>query len=300
MRPILILGRSGQLAFELRRTLSPLGKVVALDRRSEPMVDLAKADSLVAAVRSFRPKLIVNGAAYTAVDRAEAEPELAMKVNAQAPGVLAEEAKKLDAGLIHYSTDYVFAGDLNRPYREDDPTGPLGVYGRTKLEGEEAIRAVGASYWILRTAWVYGERGKNFLLTMLKLMRERESLGVVADQTGTPTWSRFIAEVTASMLAKTGLELKETLGTYHLTCAGHTSWYGFACQIRRRAQAFGLLSESVAQVKAISSAEYPTPAKRPAYSVLDTHALQDAFAIQPIAWEEALELCLEQMAARLS
>ncbi len=296
MRPILILGRAGQVAFELRRALPPLGPVVALDRRSEPAVDLADPDTLVRALRRVKPRLIVNAAAYTAVDRAETEPERATAVNATAPGVLAEEAKRLGAGLIHYSTDYVFPGDADHPYRESDPTGPQGVYGRTKLAGEEAVRAAGCDHWIVRTAWVYGARGHNFLLTMLRLMAERDRIGVVADQTGTPTWSRTIAETTAAMLARRSVA--DTAGTYHLTCAGQTTWHGFACEIRRRATAMGLLPESAARIDAIATADYPTPARRPAWSVLDTGKLSAVFGLHPPRWDDALELCLEELAER--
>ncbi len=294
MPTILLLGRRGQLAFELRRTLLPLGQLIALDRQTEPAIDLADLDSLVRAVRAVRPQLIVNAAAYTQVDRAESEPELALRINGLAPGVLAEEAKRLGAGLIHYSTDYVFAGDRTRPYREDDPTGPRSVYGRSKLEGEQAICTSGAAYWILRTAWVYSTRGRNFLLTMLRLMCERDSVGVVADQHGTPTWSRVIAETTALMLAKTSLDLSQTCGTYHLTCRGQTTWYGFASRIRELALAFKRLPETAARIQAIATSDYPLPAQRPAYSVLDTARLEQTFGICLPAWEEALALCLEE------
>ncbi len=293
MKPILIIGRRGQVAFELRRALLPLGEIIALDRRSDPAVDLADPDRIVAAVREIKPRLIVNAAAYTAVDRAEAEPELAEQINAVAPGILAGEAKRLGAGLIHYSTDYVFPGDGDRPYREDDPTGPQSVYGRTKLAGEEAVRASGCGHWILRTAWVYGTRGRNFLLTMLRLMRERERLGVVADQHGTPTWSRVIAETTATMLARH--PVAETCGTYHLTCQGQASWYDFASAIRRRAIGLGLLPKSAAQIDPIATADYPTPARRPAWSVLDTTRLTQTFGLTLPSWETALALCLEEL-----
>jgi dTDP-4-dehydrorhamnose reductase len=298
MHTLLLVGRQGQLAFELHRCLLPQGHVIALDRRSEPRLDLAAPDTIRRAVQAIRPALIVNAAAYTAVDQAESEPDLAYKINALAPGVLAEEAKRLGVGLIHYSTDYVFAGTGDHPYREDDPTGPSSVYGQSKLAGEEAIRASGAEHWILRTAWVYSTRGKNFLLTMLRLMRERPSLGVVADQRGTPTWSRVIAEVTVQMLARTRLSLRETSGTYHLTCRGHTTWYGFAEAIRRQAIALGILTESAARVEAIATQDYPTPAKRPAYSVLEVAKLEQVFALRLPEWEHALKLCLEEWQTR--
>ncbi|BCX81320.1 dTDP-4-dehydrorhamnose reductase [Methylomarinovum caldicuralii] len=297
-RPILVIGRRGQVAFELRRALLPLGQVIALDRRSEPAVDLADPDSIVAALRQIRPAVIVNAAAYTAVDRAEAEPQLAEKINATAPGILAEETRRLGTGLIHYSTDYVFAGDGDRPYREDDPTGPQSVYGRTKLAGEEAIRASGCDHWILRTAWVYGARGKNFLLTMLRLLREKERIGVVADQSGTPTWSRVIAETTAQMLARRAVS--DTCGTYHLTCTGATTWHGFADAIRRRGIDAGLLPETAARIDPITTADYPTPARRPAWSVLDTGKLTATFGLTPPAWDTALALCLEELAGQSS
>ncbi|MFN3919329.1 MAG: dTDP-4-dehydrorhamnose reductase [Methylohalobius sp.] len=299
MHTIMLIGRQGQLAFELRRSLLPLGRIIALDRRTEPAVDLADLDSIVCAVREIRPSLIVNAAAYTMVDQAESEPDLAHRINAIAPGVLAEEAKRLGAGLIHYSTDYVFAGDCDRPYREDDLTAPRSAYGRSKLEGEEAIRASGVHHWIVRTAWVYGTRGRNFLVTMLRLMRERESIGVVADQHGTPTWSRVIAAATALMLARTHSDLRETKGTYHLTCRGQTTWHGFANQIRRQAISLGILPETAGQVKAITTADYPTPATRPAYSVLDTSRIEEVFEIRLPEWETALELCLEEWQAAI-
>ncbi len=296
MRPILILGRTGQVAWELRRALLPFGELVALDRLTNPRVDLADPCSLIQAVRELCPRLIVNAAAYTAVDEAEKAPEMAGKINAAAPGILAEEAIRIGAGLIHYSTDYVFSGDADQPYREDDPTAPQGIYGLTKLAGEEAIRQSGVDHWILRTAWVYGSRGKNFLLTMLRLMRERDEIGVVADQTGSPTWSRVIAETTALMLARSHMNLTDTGGTYHLTCGGATSWYGFASQIRKKAIRLGLLPENTARMEAITTADYPTPAKRPNYSVLDTGRLTEAFSLQPPHWAKAFQLCLEDLA----
>ncbi len=294
MKRILLLGRNGQVAWELRRTLAPLGEVIALDRQSNPSVDLAKADTLLQAVRSSKPDIIVNAVAYTAVDLAEEEADLAGKINAIAPGILAEEAKKIGATLIHYSTDYVFPGDGNAPYREEDPTGPQSVYGTTKLAGEQAIVSSGASYLIFRTAWVYGARGHNFLLTMLRLMREREQLGVVDDQIGSPTWSRLIAETTAQILARQ-LNGEQQKGIYHLTCSGQTSWFGFASKIREMGIQLGLLDEDAALVNPIGSEDYPTPAKRPGYSVLDNHQLKEAFGLQLPDWREALALCMESL-----
>jgi dTDP-4-dehydrorhamnose reductase len=297
---ILILGREGQIAWELRRTLACLGEIIALDRRSDPLpIDLADPDSIRAATTAIKPDLIVNAAAYTAVDKAEQEEESAFKINAVAPGILAEQALKLGAGLIHYSTDYVFPGDGKTPYRESDATGPQGVYGRSKLAGEKAIADVGAPHYILRTAWVYGGRGHNFLLTMLRLMRERELVRVVADQFGAPTWSRLIAEATALMIARStadGLFAPgERSGIYHLSCNGQASWHEFARTIRENAIAAGLLPENCARIEAIPSSDYPTPARRPAYSVLANDKLRSTFGLRLPDWREALTLSLAEL-----
>ncbi|RLA18856.1 MAG: dTDP-4-dehydrorhamnose reductase, partial [Gammaproteobacteria bacterium] len=232
---ILLIGREGQLAWELRRTLACLGEVIAIDRGSRPWsIDLSDPDSIRTAVRGLRPKLIVNAAAYTGVDIAEKEEALAAMINGVAPGILAEIAVELNAGLIHYSTDYVFSGEASEPYEEENETAPLGVYGRTKRQGEVAIEQVGIPHLILRTAWVYGTRGHNFLLTMLRLMGERDSLSVVSDQQGSPSWSREIAECTAFMIAQCQnqeadcFELGDRSGIYHMTNSGLTNWYEFA------------------------------------------------------------------------
>jgi dTDP-4-dehydrorhamnose reductase len=293
---ILLVGSEGQVAWELRRTLACLGELAVRGRGTNPGLDLADCDALRAAVREAQPDLIVNAAAHTAVDKAEQETELAFRINGEAVGLLAEEAKALGAGLIHYSTDYVFPGDGTAPYREDDPTGPLSAYGRSKLAGEEAIRAVGVPHLILRTAWVYGRRGGNFLLTMLRLMKEREVLRVVDDQRGAPTWSRLIAEATALMVARSirngRVDLGERSGTYHLTSGGETTWYGFAEKIRELGLAHGLLPETCARLEPIPASGYPTPARRPAYSVLSNAKLAEAFGLALPDWEEALRLCL--------
>ena len=299
---ILIVGRNGQLAWELRRTLACFGEVVALDRHTAPVLDLAEPEGVAAAVRSVRPDLIVNAGAYTAVDRAEQEAELAWKVNAEGPAVLAAEAARLGASLIHYSTDYVFPGDGGAPYREDDPVGPRNVYGRSKLAGDAAIAESGAAHVVLRTAWVYGVRGQNFMKTMLRLMAERERVRVIDDQLGAPTWVRMIAEATAMLVARSlrsGVaDLADASGVYHLACRGQTSWYGFACAIREQALAAGLLPETAARVEAIPTSEYPTPAQRPAYSVLDLSKLEARFGIVPPDWRHALALCLADLAGR--
>ncbi|QFY43629.1 dTDP-4-dehydrorhamnose reductase [Candidatus Methylospira mobilis] len=299
---ILLLGREGQLAWELRRTLACLGEVVALDRRSETlMVDMADPDTLVKAVKAVNPGLIVNATAYTAVDRAEqeAEQEQARKINAEAPGILAELALKTGAAQIHYSTDYVFYGDGTAPYDEEHATGPQGVYGSTKLAGEQAIREVGGRYYIFRTAWVYGARGQNFLLTMLRLMRERERLGIVSDQIGAPTWSRLIAEATALVVARSmnGGSFKADVksGVYHLSCAGQTSWFDFATAIRDVAVNNNILPPECASIEAIATGDYPTPARRPAYSVLSNEKLAREFGMRLPDWKDALELCMASL-----
>ena len=293
---ILLVGGEGQVAFELRRTLACLGEVVVRGRGTAPALDLADLDGIRAAVRDIRPHLIVNAAAYTAVDKAEQEMDLAFRINGDAVGVLAEEANAAGAALIHYSTDYVFPGDGNAPYREDDAAGPLGAYGRSKLAGEEAIRTVGGPHLILRTAWVYGRRGGNFLLTMLRLMKEREFLRVVDDQQGAPTWSRLIAESTALLIARASrdgrIELGDKTGTYHLTCGGETTLFGFAQKIRELGLTQGLLPDTCSRLEAIPTSGYPTPAKRPAYSVLSNDKLHQEFDLVLPDWEAALRLCL--------
>jgi dTDP-4-dehydrorhamnose reductase len=282
---ILLTGASGQVGYELRRSLQALGEVVAVDRAR---MDLADLDQVRDVVREVRPQLIVNPAAYTAVDRAESEPVLAYRVNAEAPGVMAREAALLGAAMVHYSTDYVFDGTKEGAYVETDPTGPINVYGKTKLAGEEAIAAAGIPHLILRTSWVYGMRGSNFLLTMLRLARERESLRVVADQTGAPTWSRTIADSTAVVLAQAQVGgpawWERHSGIYHLSSRGSTAWSGFTEEIIARA---GLSCA----VQPITTAEYPTPARRPANSRLDCAKLTGHFCALP-AWRDALDLCM--------
>lgn len=287
---ILLVGRNGQLGWELRRTLAPLGEVVAVDRHSAPLsVDLADPDSLRVAVRQIKPGVIVNAAAYTAVDQAEAEPALAMAVNGAAPGILAEEAKRARAVLVHYSTDYVFDGAKETPYTEEDEPGPLNVYGRTKLAGERAIQAVGAPHLILRTSWVYGMRGRNFLLTILRRAQEGQPLGVVSDQVGSPNWSRLIAETSAALLSAGG----PRAGVYHLSAAGQTSWHGFAAKIIELAVQSGRIEPDACTLTPLSSAEYPSAARRPAYSVLCSAKLERDFGLRLPHWERMLAVCLE-------
>jgi len=289
---ILLTGANGQVGWELRRTLSCLGEVIALDSRA---MNLADADAVRRTVRDIAPHTIVNPAAYTAVDKAESEPELARAVNAVAPGILAEEAERLGALLVHYSTDYVFNGSGDRRWREDDTCDPLNVYGATKLEGERAIQATDCRHLIFRTSWVYGARGSNFLLTMRRLMRERPELKIVADQVGAPTWCRDLAEATALVLSQfvspaSGFD-PEPWGVYHMTNAGETSWHGFAEAI----QALDDFDETCAptHLLPIPSSEYPTPARRPLNSRLDNDKLEAAFGIRLQDWRSALALCLE-------
>lgn len=285
---ILLTGRDGQVGWELQRTLAPLGEVVALGRAE---LNLAEPDAIRHAVRHVGPDLIVNAAAYTAVDKAEEERELAFAVNGMAPGVMAEEAKRLGAAIVHYSTEYIFDGTKNTPYEEIDAPHPLNVYGESKLAGEQAVAASGAAQLTLRTSWVYGLRGRNFLRTIQRLANERDELRVVDDQVGAPTWSRAIAEATAAILAQclhqdsvTG-RLREQGGLYHLSCAGQTSWFGFASAIVAG-------PPKPPRMTPITTAEYPLPAPRPAYSVLANARLARTFGIRLPTWDEALRLCL--------
>ena len=280
---ILLTGASGQVGFELARTLTPHGDVVACDRAR---LDLADPDAIAALVRATRPQLIVNAAAYTAVDRAQSEPALAQAINATAPGILAEEARRIGATLIHFSTDYVFDGAATTPYDEQAPTRPLGVYGQTKLAGEKAIAAAGATSLIFRTSWVYGLRGGNFLLTMRRLAAERDELRIVADQIGVPNWSRTLADAIATLVGRGVPALAEHAGVYHLSATGHTSWYEFARAI------IGDVARP--HVVPITTAEYPTPAPRPAYSVLSTTKFERSFGFALPPWGDSLARCLER------
>lgn len=292
MRTILLTGASGQVGWELQRTLATLGRVVA---PSHAELDLARPETLAAALSLIKPDLIVNPAAYTAVDQAESEQELAYAINAEAPLALAKEAAKRGITLVHFSTDYVFDGSQFGAYAETDAPRPLGVYGASKQAGEELVQASGAEHLILRTSWVYGLRGKNFLLTMQRLARERDKLSVVADQFGAPTWARSIAEATAQVLAlwlapgATPEDRRRLSGIYHMSCGGRASWHGFAEAILHDMQARG---EKIPLLNAISTAEYPTPAQRPANSVLSNDKLEQTFGVRMPDWQEALALCL--------
>ncbi|MFP3565430.1 dTDP-4-dehydrorhamnose reductase [Paraburkholderia sp. SIMBA_030] len=288
-RTILLTGVNGQVGFELARTLQGLGKVVALDRSA---LDLADLDQVRRMVREVKPGLIVNPAANTAVDKAETDVDAAMRLNAEAPGVLAEEAKRLGAALVHYSTDYVFDGTKDGAYVEDDAVNPQNVYGKSKLAGEQAIAAAGCAHLIFRTSWVYGTRGKNFLLTMLRLGAERDELSVVADQFGAPTWANTIAALSANVLAQAVRPdqcdwWQEHSGVYHLTASGATSWHGFAEAIFE----YSDLAKKPA-VKPIPAASYPTPATRPSNSRMSNDKLADTFGVRAPDWRDALRLCM--------
>lgn len=288
---ILVTGVNGQVGFELLRSLQALGRVVPCDRA---MLDLSDLERVRAVFRDVKPALIVNPAAHTAVDKAETDIDMARRLNADVPRVLAEEAARSGAALIHYSTDYVFDGTKDGAYVETDATNPQNVYGLTKLEGEQAIAAAGCAHLILRTSWVYGRRGKNFLLTMLKLGAERPELRVVADQIGAPTWARTIAEATANIAAQ-GLGARDLdwwtarSGVYHFSAAGETSWHGFASAIFDIA-----MGERAPKVLPIPASDYPVPAKRPANSRMALGKLADTFGVWMPAWDDALRLCLSE------
>ncbi len=284
---ILLTGSNGQVGRALQRTLPPLGQVVALDRSA---LDLANRDAIRDAVRKWQPQLIINAAAYTAVDRAESEPDLAMAVNGIAPGVLAEEALRINAVLLHYSTDYVFDGSKTTPYVETDKPSPLNVYGKTKLAGEDAIRASGAAHYILRTSWVYAAEGANFLNTILRLANERPELRIVNDQTGAPTWAGAIAALSTQMLDQGLRSDNPQYGLYHLTASGAVTWFGFAQAILAEAQKTA--SRAMPRLIPITTAEYPLPARRPANSRLDTTRFSETFGVRPAPWQDMLAQCM--------
>jgi dTDP-4-dehydrorhamnose reductase len=294
MPRILITGANGQVGFELRRSLAPLGEVVALTRRD---MDLGGRESILAALERYQPDLIVNSGAYTAVDKAESEPQLARAINAEAPGVMAEWAAARNVPLVHYSTDYVFEGSGTQAYREDAPVNPQSVYGKTKYEGEEAIRRAGARHLILRTCWVVGAHGGNFLKTILRLARDREQLRIVADQIGAPTSAALIADVTAQLVGRYFAERERfSFGTYHLAASGETNWCDYARHIVALAQERGLeLKLGVSGIEAISTQEYPLPARRPANSRLDCSKLTSTFGLSLPDWRKGVDYVFEQI-----
>ena len=288
---LLLTGKSGQVGHELMRALAPLGELVALDRAAMDLSDSARIREVI---RTQRPDLVVNAAAYTAVDRAEVEREVAFRINATAPRVMAEALRETGGVLVHYSTDYVFDGAKAGPYFENDRPNPLSAYGRSKLEGEQAIRASGIPHLILRTSWVYGKRGRNFLVTMLSLFEEKPELRIVDDQIGAPTWCRWIAQTTGQVLARclaAGSFDKELAGTYHMTAGGSTSWYGFANAIRELR--YGPGSTQGPRLIPIPTSGYPLPARRPRNSALSTDRLQKVFGVQPSDWQEQLRQCFQ-------
>ena len=291
---ILLIGKEGQVGGELSSLLRPLGELILCGEKD---LDLTQEDRIREKLRDVQPHVIVNAAAYTAVDKAEEEPDLALAINGTAPAILAEEAKKLGAALVHYSTDYVFDGEKQEAYTEEDSPNPLSVYGRTKLAGDEAIQSTGLPHLIFRTAWVYGLKGKNFLLTMQRLAKERDELKIVDDQIGSPTWSRTIAQTTANVLTQLMPQdspgnlsrFQQASGLYNLVCGGQTSWFGFAQAIMEESS----LSQDT-KLTPIPTSEYPTPAKRPQQCVLSTEKLRSAFGIVLPAWDVTLKYCLSR------
>lgn len=292
---ILLFGKNGQVGWELQRSLAPLGEIIALSSGSQDHCgDLTKLSGLAETVRQVEPDIIVNAAAHTAVDKAESEAELAHIINADAPGVLAHEAKALDAWLIHYSTDYVFDGSGNTPWLEADVTAPLSVYGATKLAGEQAIQASNCKHLIFRTSWVYGVRGNNFAKTMLRLAQERDSLSVINDQIGAPTGADLLADVTAHAI-RTAQAQPELSDLYHLVASGETSWYGYASYVIDTAQKMGLqLKVNSESITPVPTSAFPTPAQRPKNSRLNTHKLQTSFNLTLPLWQAGVKRMLTE------
>lgn len=291
---ILLLGKNGQVGWELQRSLAPLGELVALDRQGAngQCGDLSNLEGLRQTIRSLQPDVLVNAAAYTAVDKAESEPEQADLINAQAPQVMAEEMHKLSGWLVHYSTDYVFDGSGNAPRSEAHQPAPLNQYGLSKLRGEQAIQASGCQHLTLRTSWVYAARGGNFAKTMLRLAAEREQLNVIADQLGAPTGAELIADITAHAL-RCAIDKPQVSGVYHLAAAGEVSWHGYASYVIEQARTAGK-QLAVQQVNAIASSDYPTPARRPFNSRLDCRKLRDTFGLYLPDWQSGVSRMLNE------
>ena len=292
---ILLLGKNGQVGWELQRSLAPLGDLIALDRHSEPCGDLSQPQRLAETVRALRPDVIVNAAAHTAVDKAESEVELTRTLNATAPAALAQAAAETGAWLVHYSTDYVFDGSGTRAWQEGDATGPLGVYGQTKLEGEQAIAASGCRHLIFRTSWVYAARGGNFAKTMLRLAQERERLTVIDDQHGAPTGAELIADVTAHAI-RTAMQQPQVSGLYHLVAGGETSWHGYASHAIAQARALRPdLPWKVGEIAPVPTSAFPTPARRPLNSRLNTQKLQQTFGLNLPHWQTGVDRLLAEI-----
>jgi dTDP-4-dehydrorhamnose reductase len=292
---ILLFGKNGQVGWELQRSLAPLGKLVALGTDSQDLCgDFTNLEGIAQTVRVVSPDIIVNAAAHTAVDKAESEPELARTINALAPGVLAKEAKRSGAWLIHYSTDYVFDGSGDTPWLETDPTGPLSVYGNTKLEGEEAIRAAGCQHLIFRTSWVYAARGGNFAKTMLRLAQEQDSLSVINDQTGAPTGADLLADVTAHAI-RAALQRPDVSGLYHLVARGETTWHGYASFIIDFARQFGIEIKVVPEaIQPVPTSAFPTAARRPLNSRMNARKLQNTFGLDLPHWQTGVARMLTE------
>ncbi|MBF4555107.1 dTDP-4-dehydrorhamnose reductase [Pseudomonas sp. p50] len=292
---ILLLGKNGQVGWELQRSLAPLGELIALDRHSQDGLsgDLSDLDALRATIREVRPDVIVNAAAYTAVDKAESETELADRVNGQASQVMAEEAAALNAWLVHYSTDYVFNGQGSTPWQETDAVAPVNHYGASKLAGEQAITASGCKHLIFRTSWVYAARGNNFAKTMLRLAKDRETLNVIADQIGAPTGADLIADVTALAIQKV-VHQPELAGLYHLAAGGEVSWHGYASHVIEFAKA-NAQELAVESVVPIETTAYPTPARRPLNSRLNTQKLRDNFSLHLPDWQSGVTRMLREV-----
>jgi dTDP-4-dehydrorhamnose reductase len=293
---ILLLGKNGQVGWELQRSLAPLGEVLALDRHSTPYCgDLSQPERLAQTVLDWRPDVIVNAAAHTAVDKAESEPDLARCLNATAPAALAQAAAQIGALLVHYSTDYVFNGQCDQPWQEGDATGPLSVYGQTKREGEQAIVASGCAHLIFRTSWVYAARGGNFAKTMLRLAAERERLTVIDDQFGAPTGADLIADVTAHAI-RASLQQPALGGLYHLVASGQTTWHGYASHVIAQARLLQpSLALKVSEIAPVPTSAFPTPAQRPLNSRLATHKLQDAFGLVLPPWQQGVKRMLTEI-----
>ena len=293
---ILLLGKNGQVGWELQRSLAPLGELIALDADSKELCgDFTDLEGLARTVRSIAPDVIVNAAAHTAVDKAESEPELVRTINALAPGVLAQEAKRANAWLIHYSTDYVFDGSGDKPWLETDPVAPLSVYGATKLEGEQLIRQAGCRHLIFRTSWVYGARGGNFAKTMLRLAQVRESLTVIDDQIGAPTGADLLADITAHAI-RTARQRPELSGLYHLVAGGETSWHGYASFVLDFARSAGItLKVAPDAIRPVPTSAFPTPARRPHNSRMDTTKLQHTFDLNLPSWQTGVARMLSEV-----
>ncbi len=286
---ILLFGKGGQVGWELQRSLAPLGELVALDAGSQELCgDFSNLEGIVETIRAVAPDIIVNAAAHTAVDKAESEAEFARTINALAPGILAQEAKRSGAWLVHYSTDYVFDGNGDAPWLETDATGPLSIYGKTKMEGEEAIRASGCQHLIFRTSWVYAARGGNFAKTMLKLAQERDSLNVINDQIGAPTGADLLADVTAHAI-RTALQRPDVSGLYHVVAGGEISWHGYASFVIEYARLAGIdIKVAPEAIQPVPASEFPLPAPRPKNSRLDTRKLQNTFGLTLPHWQSGI------------